>query len=207
MNYKVKVGILTFHRALNIGGNLQAFALQKFLEKNKINNEIIDYRADFIENNYYNNKVTLLKLKKMIKGIFKNYEKKDKKPFINFCDNYLNVSDQKYYNNNINNTNNIYDVFIVGSDQVWSSTCAGFDENYFLTFTNKKKLSYAASLGGSDIDESLKIEYKERLKSFHAISLREKSAISNIKSIYDGEVVNLIDPTLLHKKNSGIIHL
>ena len=38
-----KIGIVTFHQALNYGAKLQAYALQQFLEKNGIENDVIDY--------------------------------------------------------------------------------------------------------------------------------------------------------------------
>jgi len=42
MNNK-KVGVVTVHRNVNYGANLQAFASAKFLNNNNINAEIIDY--------------------------------------------------------------------------------------------------------------------------------------------------------------------
>ena len=35
-----KIGIVTFHQALNYGAKLQAYALQQFLEKNGIENYV-----------------------------------------------------------------------------------------------------------------------------------------------------------------------
>lgn len=43
-----KIGIVTFHQALNYGAKLQAYALQQFLEKNGIENDVIDYTCHFM---------------------------------------------------------------------------------------------------------------------------------------------------------------
>lgn len=42
-----KIGIVTFHQALNYGAKLQAYALQQFLE-NGIENDVIDYTCHFM---------------------------------------------------------------------------------------------------------------------------------------------------------------
>lgn len=45
----MKVGIITFHRAVNYGAVLQAFALQHAVEKMGNEAEIIDYRCAEVE--------------------------------------------------------------------------------------------------------------------------------------------------------------
>lgn len=44
----MKIGILTFHNAINYGGVLQAFALQETLKKEGFNVRIIDYQNESI---------------------------------------------------------------------------------------------------------------------------------------------------------------
>ena len=48
----MKVGILTFHRAINYGAVLQAWALKTFLQNKGYEACVIDYRCKAIENNY-----------------------------------------------------------------------------------------------------------------------------------------------------------
>lgn len=45
----MKFGTITYHRAVNYGAVLQTYALQKVLDKLGVDNEVIDYRADYIE--------------------------------------------------------------------------------------------------------------------------------------------------------------
>ena len=44
-NPNKKTGIITFHASYNCGSMLQAYALQKFLNKNEYENEIIDFSS------------------------------------------------------------------------------------------------------------------------------------------------------------------
>ena len=45
----MKIGILTFHNALNYGAVLQCYALQHYLQAKGHDAEVIDYRIPFIE--------------------------------------------------------------------------------------------------------------------------------------------------------------
>ena len=46
---KLKIGILTFHSALNYGAILQTYALQQSIKKSGADVEIINYQAPFNE--------------------------------------------------------------------------------------------------------------------------------------------------------------
>ena len=48
----MKIGIITFHRAVNYGAVLQAYALQHALEGLGAQAEILDYRNRYIESCY-----------------------------------------------------------------------------------------------------------------------------------------------------------
>ena len=47
-----KVGIITFHKAISYGAVLQAYALQNFMLKLEIDNEIVDYKCEYMINRY-----------------------------------------------------------------------------------------------------------------------------------------------------------
>ena len=47
-----KVGILTFHKAISYGAVLQSYALQNFMFNLGIDNEIVDYKCDYMVNWY-----------------------------------------------------------------------------------------------------------------------------------------------------------
>lgn len=48
----MRIGIITFHRAINYGAVLQTYALQKFLNVSNYDAEVIDYRCEHMENFY-----------------------------------------------------------------------------------------------------------------------------------------------------------
>lgn len=132
----MRCGVLTFHRASNYGAVFQTYALQKFLNNNGIESEVIDYRCPFIEEHITPKRFTeWIHPSNMYRLLFKNaYILDNRENFAEFVRNYIPVSDIEYNPDNIVDANEIYDTFIVGSDQIWSNYCAGFDRNYFLEF-------------------------------------------------------------------------
>ena len=90
--------------------------------------------------------------------------------------------------------------FIVGSDIIWQPSF-GIPGKWFLDFTYHTKLrkfSYATSIGANELPKKYFPYYRKYLSEFSAIGVREKKAVILLKSIIDQEVVNVIDPTLLH---------
>ena len=172
-----KIGILTFHRALSYGANLQAYGLQNFMFKLGIDNEIVDYRCKYMIEHYQ--KVFRKTKGNKLKGFAWNLLSaksviQKKKNTTDFVEKHLNLS-HPYDENNIKEANNLYRAFVTGSDQVWSPTCVGFDPVYFLTFADSaKKHSYAASIATDTIPENLKDEFIRRVSDFSSCSLREK---------------------------------
>lgn len=82
--------------------------------------------------------------------------------FKSFFNNYLVKSKKSYTPQNIGELKNDYDLFISGSDQVWSPRCVGFDPAYFLTFADdKQKYSYAASFAVPTLSDEFIDEYKK----------------------------------------------
>lgn len=196
-----KIGIVTFHTALNYGAVLQTYALQKFLNNLEIENEVIDYDCPFIRKCYSPFFISGKKvINSLIRGVaFSGKIKKKRKNFDSFLKKYICLS-KKYNNiNEMNRDSNHYKYFISGSDQVWSPVSANFDEFYFLPFAKKnQKYSYAASLGTSKLSEDEKIILKNRLKDFSIISVREESAKTILDELTNAEEIDVhVDPTLL----------
>lgn len=192
-----KIAILTFHRSINYGAVLQAFALKSVITELNADCSIIDYKNQFIEDI---NQVKLLNFnstKDFINGII-TYPTKKKKfnKFIHFRKKYLqpvefNANDQK-----------MFDVFITGSDQVWNYRLSNFDKTYFLDFVNdnRKKNSYAASFGFSEIPEEHTELYRSLLKGFNNISIRETQGAKIIADLINQDKPVVLDPTLLLDK-------
>lgn len=194
------VGIITFHRAANYGAVLQSYALQQTLGSIGVESEIIDYRCEHIEQHYSPKpSVSIKHTKHFVLELMEAPQKsKIRKKFDGFLNNYLHLS-QKMTRGDLSKLVNKYDTVICGSDQVWNPISTNSDYSYFLDFvsSDKKKLSYAASIGIDEWEKSSSNVIKEYLKSFDAISIREPSSLKMVESVYDGDVVVNVDPTVL----------
>lgn len=201
-----RVGILTFHTALNYGAVLQTYALQNFLKENGIENDIIDYQCPYIEKCYRPFFVSDGQIiNSIVRGIlFGHIIRKKRRNFNNFVNSRLSLSKKVYNTSDMNNIKGDYTYFITGSDQVWSPVSAGFDEMYFLPFADKnQKYSYAASIGTSELSNEQKLLFEQRLKDYELISVREENAKSLLTEMnLTKEIEVNVDPTLLLRKES-----
>ena len=200
-----KIGILTFHRALNVGACIQAFALNRFFKKNKkIDVEIIDY----INKNFKKQRLHSYEGNNIIKriGAFFLYGRSTRKKRILF-DVFIQrsaISKKKYNEKNIHLTSLQYDCIIVGSDQVFNPTPSKGDSNYLLSFVtdSEKKYSFAASIGINELDENLICLYKKYLNDFKVLSIRENTGVELLKKIgISSRIRQDIDPTFLFDIN------
>lgn len=207
INGKIKkVGILTFHRAINYGAVLQAYALSSTLQE-KYDVNVIDYECMQISKN---NNIESSKLKKLVKYIIYPRMMVDKKKRINrfneFVRTWIPLS-TAYDETNVELANDKYDAFVVGSDQVWNLRVTGNDMNYFLKFASDyKKYSYAASFGGSPrIFENKKRKIIDALSSFQALLVRESDAVEYINETEISTEAKLTcDPVFLLSRETWI---
>lgn len=199
----MKIGILTFHRANNYGAVLQCYALQEYLTRQGHNVEIIDYRQDFLEKIYRAKFSFFSFIKSCLKfnasSYFRvlEYKKNKEKCFNPFRTKYLNIR-------SIKDGKQIpldYDVYIIGSDQMWSFQCVhGYDPIYWGNFARSQKSRlYGFSISGNgdfkgNIDDSI---IKRNIENFNRISFREEKIRSVVKTIYNDNYPITIDPTLL----------
>lgn len=96
--------------------------------------------------------------------------------------------------------NGDYDVFLCGSDQIWSVRPVNFNPYYFLKFVKKPKFSYAPSLGTDQIPSEKGAEIALLLKDFTAVSVRESRSAEQLSELLQREVAWVSDPTLLHDR-------
>lgn len=189
-----KIATITFHWATNYGAVLQSFALQKYLEKSGYESEIIDYvpfRIKLLSD------ITWVRHKKFA-------EFKKEKLISEFRHAELKLSKKKYRSCKGLKSNNFdYDCIISGSDQVWNKNFTlNLDGkpnlSYFLDFVNEKtvKLAYAVSFGATYMPDEYYDCVKPFANAFHAISVREQTAIPIVEQM--GKKAEVVcDPTLL----------
>ena len=173
----MKVGIITCHRAFNYGAVLQTYALQKFLKNHGYEVEVIDYTPQYIRKSY--NKSIL---KRIIRPLLRSYDfKKSNQVFGSFLNQEVNLTEKRYYSyEELEENPPDCDAYIAGSDQIWNCNIEnGKDDAFFLKFVpnNKIKISYAASISMDEIPQNQKNRFKENLKDFNHISVREQTAV------------------------------
>lgn len=195
----VSIGILTLPLGRNVGGVLQAYALNNVLSNMGFRVETIDNQSEYHD---YSPLIRLYHL-------FVTYKQR------RFIKRYLKQSSKQIRNStDFDNLPNTYNTIIVGSDQVWRlDYTRKYFKYYFLDFNNTtsvRKIAYAASTGVSkeewlsNINQS-EISYidnclRECLKDFDAISVREKTGIDICNWLGCNNVCQVVDPTMLIDK-------
>lgn len=200
----MKIGILTFHRAENYGAVLQAYALCEVLRQCSHLPEVIDFRAKSIEDEYQllstNGSTMLQRMKRLLGSVLRYPTHKKRKRYFNaFVRQHLPVS-MPIYKEDIVKLADTYDAYITGSDQVFNTDITKNDAGaYTLDFVSNphKKYSYAASFGKTSLTETECSIFKDYLKDFEQISVREQSGVNLVKDILGREALVHLDPTLL----------
>ena len=92
-----------------------------------------------------------------------------------------------------------YDIFLVGSDQVWNGPRVGCLDVYMCDFLHKKRsaLSYAASFAISSIPENMKDEYTRYIQNMDTLLVREEQGVELCKQLGRDDAIHVVDPTLL----------
>ncbi|MBQ9375993.1 MAG: polysaccharide pyruvyl transferase family protein [Ruminococcus sp.] len=189
----LKTGVITkYYNNRNSGGLLQAYALIEALNGLGYDAEQISYVQH--KKIPIKNRLTAFARECVIKakthGFFGLY--KAPREFM------LDIPHTQVYNyKTISKTNDIYDAFITGSDQIWNPLLC--TDGYFLEFADKDKtkISYAASIGIESLDDKQKEFFANSAKDFVAISLREKNLVECLSEVLEKQVEWMPDPTLL----------
>lgn len=206
----MKIGILTFHRAINYGAVLQCYALYQTLSKWGHDVEVIDYRPTSIEKyRMFFRKKDLLRqrgLKKKLKYLLSCLSLiKSKKTIADKFDCFLmkNMS----FSNVVKNSEDIpqdYDIIIFGSDQIWSPEhCEGLDKIYYGQFAkgHARFYTYAVSIGRLElIKEENAINFQKYIQVFDKISVREIHVQDFLRNRFGKKSDVVCDPALLMRE-------
>ncbi len=193
-----KVGIITFHEALNYGAQLQLFALYKMVQKNNYDVRVIDYHNKEISGPYRLLIPKTKSKKTFVKTLVRN--------IISFPSNlsrHLNFKktiNKEFSMISMSKLNEL-DMAICGSDQIWNPRIVKkIDEYYTLfdsKFDNMKRISYAASTGSSAFVDERPEEYKKYLSKIDHFSVREHDTEEKLRKLLNKDIATTLDPTLL----------
>ncbi len=175
------IGLLSFFNGLNYGSALVAYSVYKIIED-------LGYSVLMINKKWCG--AELNKTNKSFQFALKHYD---------------NISKVYNHKDDHRELNNLVDTFVVGGDTLWWWSDVSFTENYFwLDFaqSNKKKISFCTSMAQDNIDHPLEKRntFKYLYSRFDAISVRDSSAVDNLKNIYNVSAKLLLDPTLIANK-------
>lgn len=217
---KGKILILTQQLIANYGGVLQAFALQKIL-RDRGWDVWTDNRRHYVAANRKGKYVILLRqyflgpLKRCLCKLLGIKCKAlawapDRRSVSYFTKKYLNIIDLfKGFNYVPLKLIQHFDIFIVGSDQVWRPQYSPYLPNYFFDFlenTHIPRIAYAASFGVSSwpLSEEETQRYSLLAKQFLAISVREQSGVTLCENYLGVQAQHVLDPTLILTKEDYI---
>lgn len=213
----MKIGIMTINSAYNYGCVLQAWSLQRYLEKQGHEASIINYRIPEIDNTYrlfvererfanaglngFYNGLRRIKFNLTQKPRIKKAQK-----FEHFINETMNTT--KVYGSfqelEEQDAGAPYDILITGSDQVWNgSVTKGLKPAYFLEFdhSDKKKISYAASIGKTELTNAEREFFGKCLAKYDTIAVREQSAKKLLSPLVKQKLTVVVDPTMLLERS------
>ena len=205
---KIRVGIIShYFKNNNYGGMLQAYALCEVLNGMGFETKQISYNMR--DNSFAYRSLLYKTLRKGYRAVkstlkflrhipieFKLLKRKKKlRQFRESIPHTKTVFDLKTIR-----TCNDFDVYITGSDQVWNPSW--YDDAFLLKFVTaeKVKMSYAASVGKKMLNEAESERFRDALKDFSAISVREGNAVDLLQGLTEKTVELVLDPTLLLNK-------
>lgn len=200
----MRIGVFTFHKPINYGSVLQAWALQTVLKDNGYYSEIIDYEPKELKHIYEISIKDARGFKRTVKKAlaFRKSADLQRSKFDEFIKNNICISEsQYYYDSDFTRIANEYDVLITGSDQVWNTNILDCDPIFFLPFPFAgKKIAYACSVNEGCVNDRFKEEWlKKWLHQYDFISIREARGVDKVNMFLGStkRVYNTLDPTLL----------
>ncbi len=202
----MRIGIITaYHNNKNYGGLLQAYALQYYLKQFGVDAVLVSFERKQINN-------VIRRLKKLGKRqlIERVIQKRRFQQIAQEDNRYMKRNDlfnefeesiphtPTVQQNNISSVSEGFDALIVGSDNVWRPESA-FDDIVFLKFAtaSQYKMSYAASVGVTELTRKEKNTFRSELQCFNDISVRERYSAEVLSNLLGKSVSYDLDPTLL----------
>lgn len=201
----MRIGILTFHLADNYGAVLQSYALQTYLRKQWHKVEVIDYRQPHLAKNWAlitKDRLLGKRWQGTVIRLITEFGWKfwfrwaRKKGFNHFRNHVLSMSRPVFSWKQIPH----YDVYIIGSDQIWNyQLTGGLDKAYLGLFDKgqSKIIYYAASTFPFKIDDAAKTSFRKTFNNADAISVREEVLVDIYQPLTEKPINVVVDPTLL----------
>ena len=208
----MRIGILTFQRALNYGAFLQAFAMKSFLGSKGYDAEMVDYwpkeHADYINKRKLTATTPIERAKQLtFYTLTEPLFRRRKLKMSLLRRKYLGLKRIPKYSTGEELAQTHYDAIIYGSDQIWwnhtaYSTNVTYDKTYWGYYVpaKTKRIAYGPSMGIIDIREEDKPFIREALTHFTSLSTRETTLREALLPFTDKEITTVLDPVFLPDK-------
>ncbi len=215
-----KVGIITICDYQNYGNRLQNYAVQEILKDLGTDPTTIvnsSPRPQFVEKLSYKERITKLlsqnpvniftriisKFNEKINSKKKAELLKEKKvTFKDFTAKFIKETPYTIDHNNIpTDLKDQFDIFVIGSDQIWNPSFrfgSGFDFGVFCR--KEQKIAFSPSFGVSQIPEKYLQTYSKMIDEIQHLSSREVTGSKIISELTGRDAKVLVDPTLILSK-------
>ena len=211
----MNIAITTWHSGPNAGTFFQLYGLYNYLIDRGHHVEVIDYRQtkkDFIYRGLFyfiSQPIALLKRKlnrkleskkcAIIKASFADQLKiRDNR----FAEMYKTIvfTDPIISDKDFAKLNDRFDIFIVGSDQIWNPSM--LNRRYFLDYVDpcKIKAAYCPSIGSGTVLKYQRKIFQKYVSSFNYVSTRELRLKEILTPLLPIPVEHLLDPSMLYSR-------
>lgn len=211
----MRVAITTWYGGINAGTFFQLYGLYTYLEKKGHHVEVIRYESqpsDFFPKGFlyylfqfkngFLKKINSIIERKRLNKIIELYKLESELRNNRFQEFYDQIKFTEIIcsDEDFERLNERFDIFIVGSDQIWNPTL--LNKRYLLDYVHhdKLKVSYGPSVGTSFIFKKALDNYKKYLFDFDYISTREKVLQEALTTILNKPVQHVLDPSMLISK-------
>lgn len=211
----MNIAITTWHSGPNAGTFFQLYGLYKYLKERGHHVEVINYRhvkKDYISRGafyFISQPFALLHRKMKRKKIAKQYAEIN----VLFADQ-LKVRDKRFEkmykeiaftetvitDEDFAKLNARFDIFIVGSDQLWNPSM--LNRRYFLDYVEpgKIKVAYCPSMGSGTVLKYQRKIFQQYVKSFDYVATRELRLKEILTPLIPIPVSHLLDPSMLYSR-------
>lgn len=213
----MNIAITTWHSGYNAGTFFQVYGLYKYLEGRGHNVVVIDYpniKKDFISRGWYyylSQPIALVK-RKINRKNYTEFAAKVEAPFkkelelraerFNEMYHLIKFTKQVKTDEEFEKLNDCFDVFVVGSDQIWNASM--LNRRYFLDYVKpgKLKVAYCPSMGSGTVFKQQREIFKLYLKDFNYIATREQKLKGILSSLLPQPIEHLLDPSMLYPREA-----
>lgn len=195
-----KILIMTYCTWTSIGSMLQALGLKKALLRKNYDSVILLKKG---ENDFQ--KIKVNSIKRLLIRMHQILIYKKRISAFDKRNRFMNENlDIEYFADEIDLEKRVcsedIECAMAGSDQIWNPI--NKNDLFFLSFVkDKRKISYAASMGTTILDDKSKKFFESYINTFDCISVREKECKNVLKSLTEKNIEVNIDPVFLCEKD------